>query len=60
MFLQQGSTSMLQRQLKLGYNRAGRIMDQLEAAGIVGGFNGAKAKKYRFLISMLWKVSWRN
>lgn len=42
---QQGSTSMLQRQLKLGYNRAGRIMDQLEAAGIVGGFNGAKARE---------------
>lgn len=41
---QQGSTSMLQRQLKLGYNRAGRIMDQLEASGIVGGFNGAKAR----------------
>jgi S-DNA-T family DNA segregation ATPase FtsK/SpoIIIE len=35
---------MLQRQLKLGYNRAGRIMDQLEAAGIVSGFNGAKAR----------------
>ena len=42
---QQGSTSMLLRQLKLGYNRAGRIMDQLEASGIVGGFNGAKARE---------------
>lgn len=42
---QQGSTSMLQRQLKLGYNRAGRIMDQLEVAGIVGNFNGAKARE---------------
>lgn len=42
---QQGSTSMLQRQLKLGYNRAGRIMDQLEAAGVVGSFNGAKARE---------------
>ncbi len=42
---QQGSTSMLQRQLKLGYNRAGRIMDQLEATGVVGGFNGAKARE---------------
>ena len=42
---QQGSTSMLQRQLKLGDNRAGRIMDQLEAAGVVGGFNGAKARE---------------
>ncbi|MBD8081670.1 FtsK/SpoIIIE family DNA translocase [Chryseobacterium caseinilyticum] len=42
---QQGSTSMLQRQLKLGYNRAGRIMDQLEASGLVGGFNGAKARE---------------
>ena len=42
---QQGSTSMIQRQLKLGYNRAGRIMDQLEASGIVGKFNGAKARE---------------
>lgn len=42
---QQGSTSSLQRQLKLGYNRAGRIMDQLEAAGVVGSFNGAKARE---------------
>lgn len=42
---QQGSTSMLQRQLKLGYNRAGRIVDQLEGSGIVGGFNGAKARE---------------
>jgi S-DNA-T family DNA segregation ATPase FtsK/SpoIIIE len=42
---QQGSTSMLQRQLKLGYNRAGRIMDQLESSGVVGGFNGAKARE---------------
>jgi len=42
---QQGSTSMLQRQLKLGYNRAGRIMDQLENTGVVGSFNGAKARE---------------
>ncbi|KYG78862.1 FtsK/SpoIIIE family DNA translocase [Roseivirga echinicomitans] len=42
---QQGSTSLIQRKLKLGYNRAGRIIDQLEAAGIVGSFEGSKARE---------------
>jgi S-DNA-T family DNA segregation ATPase FtsK/SpoIIIE len=42
---QVGSTSLLQRRMKLGYNRAGRLMDQLEAAGIVGGNQGSKARE---------------
>jgi S-DNA-T family DNA segregation ATPase FtsK/SpoIIIE len=42
---QQGSTSLIQRKLKLGYNRAGRIVDQLEAAGVLGPFEGSKARR---------------
>lgn len=41
----QGSTSLIQRRLNLGYNRAGRIIDQLERAGIVGPFSGSKARE---------------
>ncbi len=42
---QQGSASLLQRKLKIGYNRAGRIVDQLENAGIIGPFEGSKARQ---------------
>jgi len=41
---QSGSTSLLQRRMKLGYNRAGRLMDQLEAAGVVGPNQGSKVR----------------
>ena len=42
---QSGSTSAIQRRMKIGYNRAGRIIDELEAAGIVGPFEGSKARQ---------------
>ncbi len=45
---QQGSTSLIQRKFSIGYNRAGRIIDQLEAAGIVGAFEGSKARQVLF------------
>ncbi len=47
-----GSTSLIQRRMKLGYNRAGRLMDQLEAAGIVGPNQGSKAREVRFKTEM--------
>ena len=42
---QQGSTSLVQRKLRIGYNRAGSIIDQLEVAGVVGPFSGSKARE---------------
>ena len=45
---QQGSTSLIQRKFSIGYNRAGRIIDQLEAANIVGPFEGSKARQVLF------------
>jgi S-DNA-T family DNA segregation ATPase FtsK/SpoIIIE len=49
---QQGSTSLIQRKLSIGYNRAGRIIDQLELAGIVGPFKGSKAREVLFMDEM--------
>jgi S-DNA-T family DNA segregation ATPase FtsK/SpoIIIE len=49
---QMGSTSLIQRRLKLGYNRAGRLMDQLEEAGIVGENAGSKAREVKFKTEM--------
>ena len=49
---QMGSTSLIQRRMKLGYNRAGRLMDQLEAAGIVGPNLGSKVREVRFKTEM--------
>ncbi|MDP4207773.1 MAG: DNA translocase FtsK 4TM domain-containing protein [Bacteroidota bacterium] len=46
---QQGSTSLIQRKFSIGYNRAGRIMDQLEKAGIVGPFEGSKARQVMYV-----------
>lgn len=57
---QQGSTSMLQRKFKLGYNRAGRIMDQLESAGIVGPFDGKKTREVKIKDPMALEIIYKN
>lgn len=57
---QHGSTSLLQRKLKLSYNRAGRIIDQLEAKGILGPFEGAKAREVKFKDEITLEIALRN
>lgn len=57
---QSGSTSNIQRRLKLGYNRAGRIMDQLEALGIVGAANGSKPREVFYHSEMEFENFWEN
>jgi S-DNA-T family DNA segregation ATPase FtsK/SpoIIIE len=57
---QSGSTSLIQRRLRLGYNRAGRIIDQLEAAGIVGPFEGSKARQVLIRDEMALEELLRN
>lgn len=57
---QQGSTSMLQRKFKLGYNRAGRIMDQLESAGIVGPFDGKKTREVKIKDPVALEIIYKN
>ena len=60
---QHGSTSMIQRRLKLGYNRAGRIMDQLEAIGVVGPSEGSKPREVLIYDEMeleRYLETWKN
>ncbi len=57
---QSGSTSLLQRRMNIGYNRAGRLIDQMEAAGVVGPFEGSKARKVLILDEMQLEEHLRN
>jgi len=57
---QSGSTSLLQRRMNIGYNRAGRLIDQMEAAGIVGPFEGSKARKVLIPDEMSLEAHLRN
>ena len=57
---QSGSTSLLQRRMNIGYNRAGRLIDQIEAAGIIGPFEGSKARKVLIPDEMTLEAHLRN